>query len=89
MRKHCGARGEAGGTVRFGELSATGAIVNAYEAVKLAEQMSATKPSRGTNGPIVGLQSSESSVSSNTVMGCQLSHWQLMTVRLASDDSTD
>ncbi|HEX6053395.1 MAG TPA: S8 family serine peptidase, partial [Gemmatimonadaceae bacterium] len=36
--------GEAGGTVRFGELSATGAIVNAYEAVKLAEQMSATKP---------------------------------------------
>lgn len=36
--------GEAGGTVRFGDLSATGAIVNAYEAVKLAEQLSATKP---------------------------------------------
>jgi hypothetical protein len=30
--------------VRFGDLSATGAIVNAYEAVKMAEQLSATKP---------------------------------------------
>jgi cell wall-associated protease len=36
--------GEAGGQVRFGELSSTGAVVNAYEAVKLAEQLSATKP---------------------------------------------
>lgn len=32
--------GEAGGSVRFGELSATGGVVNAYEAVKLATQRS-------------------------------------------------
>jgi subtilisin family serine protease len=36
--------GGAGATVRFGDLSVTGAIVNAYEAVKLAEQLSVTKP---------------------------------------------
>ena len=36
--------GEGGGAIRFGDLSATGAVVNAYEAVKLAEQLSATKP---------------------------------------------
>lgn len=32
------------GTVRFGDLSVTGGVVNAYEAVKLAEQLSVTKP---------------------------------------------
>ena len=32
--------GEAGGSVRFGDLSVTGGIVNAYEAVKLATQRS-------------------------------------------------
>ena len=31
--------GEAGGMVRFSELSMTGGIVNAYEAVRMAEQM--------------------------------------------------
>ena len=36
--------GEGGGKVPFGTLSATGGVVNAYAAVKLAEQMSATKP---------------------------------------------
>ena len=36
--------GEGGGAIRFGELSGTGAVVNAYEAIKLAEQLSATKP---------------------------------------------
>jgi hypothetical protein len=36
--------GEGGEPIRFGELSATGAVVNAYSALKLAEQMSATKP---------------------------------------------
>jgi len=35
---------EAGERVTFGSLSSTGGIVNAYAAVKLAEQMSATKP---------------------------------------------
>jgi subtilisin family serine protease len=35
---------EAGEQVTFGSLSSTGGIVNAYAAVKLAEQMSATKP---------------------------------------------
>jgi subtilisin family serine protease len=30
-------------TIRFGELSATGAIINAYNAVKLAEQVAATR----------------------------------------------
>ncbi|MEO5739202.1 MAG: peptidase S8, partial [Vicinamibacterales bacterium] len=36
--------GEPGVTVRFGDLSVTGGVVNAYEAVKLAEQLSVTKP---------------------------------------------
>jgi subtilisin family serine protease len=36
--------GDVGGAVTFDQLSATGAVVNAYEAVKLAEQMSTTKP---------------------------------------------
>jgi len=35
---------ENGETVPFGSLSVTGGIVNAYSAVKLAEQMSTTKP---------------------------------------------
>jgi subtilisin family serine protease len=35
---------ENGEQVPFGSLSATGGVVNAYAAVKLAEQMSATKP---------------------------------------------
>jgi len=30
--------------VPFGSLSITGGVVNAYAAIKLAEQMSATKP---------------------------------------------
>ena len=36
--------GEGGGPIKFGELSVSGAVINAYEAVKLAEQLSATKP---------------------------------------------
>ena len=36
--------GKPGVTVRFGDLSVTGGVVNAYEAVKLAEQLSVTKP---------------------------------------------
>ena len=36
--------GEGGGAARFGDLSVTGAVVNAYEAVKLAAQLSATQP---------------------------------------------
>ena len=35
---------ENGETIPFGSLSITGGIVNAYSALKLAEQMSATKP---------------------------------------------
>jgi hypothetical protein len=35
--------GEGGGRVPFGSLSATGGIVNVYNAVKMAEQMS-TRP---------------------------------------------
>ena len=36
--------GAGGGSVKFGELSATGGIVNAYAALKLAEQMTAARP---------------------------------------------
>jgi subtilisin family serine protease len=36
--------GEGDGKVRFGDLSATGGIVNAYNAVRMAEQLSATRP---------------------------------------------
>jgi subtilisin family serine protease len=36
--------GEGGTPVRFGELSATGGIVNAYSALKLAEEMSRVRP---------------------------------------------
>ena len=35
--------GEGSEKISFGSLSATGGIVNAYNALKLAEQMSATK----------------------------------------------
>jgi hypothetical protein len=35
---------ENGEQVPFGSLSITGGVVNAYAAVKLAEQMSSTKP---------------------------------------------
>ena len=31
------------GTVRFGDLSVTGGVVNAYAAIRLAEQMAAAK----------------------------------------------
>jgi len=33
-----------GGSARFGELSATGGIVNAYEAIKMAQKESGTHP---------------------------------------------
>jgi subtilisin family serine protease len=36
--------GDGGGAVAFGELSATGGIVNAYNALKLAEEMSRVRP---------------------------------------------
>ena len=36
--------GPGGGRVRFGDLSATGGIVNAYSAVKMAEEFSKTRP---------------------------------------------
>ena len=36
--------GASGDVVKFGELSATGGIVNAYAALKLAEQLSAARP---------------------------------------------
>jgi len=35
---------ESGETITFGSLSITGGVVNAYSALKLAEQMTATKP---------------------------------------------
>jgi subtilisin family serine protease len=36
--------GEGGGQVRFGELSSTGGIVNAYEAIRMADRMTGTRP---------------------------------------------
>ena len=36
--------GDAGGSVTFGALSATGGVVNAFEALRLAERMSAATP---------------------------------------------
>ena len=36
--------GEAGDKVRFGDLSVTGGIVNAYAALKMAQQLSASRP---------------------------------------------
>ena len=36
--------GASGDVVKFGDLSATGGIVNAYAALKLAEQLSAARP---------------------------------------------
>jgi hypothetical protein len=36
--------GDGGGTVRFGDLSITGGIVNAYAALKMAEDVSRTRP---------------------------------------------
>jgi hypothetical protein len=33
-----------GSSVRFGSLSATGGVVNAYEAVRMAERLAGTKP---------------------------------------------
>jgi subtilisin family serine protease len=44
LRDHVVARpGEAGGDIRFGDLSVTGAIVNAYSAVRMAEQLRAAR----------------------------------------------
>jgi subtilisin family serine protease len=36
--------GDAGGSVRFGDLSVTGGIVNAYTALRMAEDLSRTRP---------------------------------------------
>ncbi len=36
--------GENGGQVRFGDLSVTGGVVNAYNALRMAEQLSGTRP---------------------------------------------
>ncbi len=36
--------GEAGAAIKFGELSATGGVVNVYNAVKMAEQMTGSRP---------------------------------------------
>jgi subtilisin family serine protease len=36
--------GDGGGTVRFGDLSISGGIVNAYSALKMAEEMSRARP---------------------------------------------
>ena len=36
--------GDGGGTVRFGDLSVTGGIVNAYAALRMAEDVSRTRP---------------------------------------------